>query len=155
MPSGFDGNEIIYRIEKPTDLMVALICAEPGGPAGPGEEEIAFFAPAGKNRLDELHKWLAKLVSKEPTFWFSIVDRQKSAEYVERARSGEHSDFLKRFASDSAAGAHSYLGLLAESGDWLLLHSLLPGEEFQISIHGQTRLCRDLCRLLRVSGPQA
>ena len=48
-----------------------------------------------------------------------------------------------------AAGS-THLGLVGASSQWMLLYSYYLEEEFEITIHGQAKLCQDLCRLLRV-----
>jgi hypothetical protein len=162
VPAGFAAGAVIYQLKQPASILGAL-CRAPADlqsvslsdavlhqPSAPysNQEAITFLAAAGKDRLDELHKWLGKLVGRGATFWFSHFDESEKVGFVERARMGEYRERLDDFEKESIKGMQCHLGLLTERGDWLLLHSLLPAVEFQISIHGSDRLCRDLSRLI-------
>lgn len=165
VPAGFAAGTVIYQLKQPLSILGALCrapadlqsvslpetaaCKEPVSDSN--QEEVTFLAAAGKDRLAELHKWLGKLVGRGATFWFSHFDGSEKEGFVERARMDEFRQRLDLFEKDSIKGLQCHLGLLSERGDWLLLHSLLPAVEFQISIHGPDRLCRDLSRLIRAT----
>lgn len=151
-PRGFESKATIYRSRLKGSFVSTLI----NGP----QEEIGFWAPAGRHRYSELLKWLGKLTGEEAAYWFYVREKaggRSDLSWVRTVRNERGSDFinapLDQFETEPApAGGGAHLGMLGQSCTWLLLHTHYAEEEFEISIHGQIKLCNDLCRLLRVTG---
>jgi hypothetical protein len=151
-PRDFESTATIYRSRLRGSFVEALING--------AQEEVGFWAPAGRNRYSEVLRWLGQLTGHEPAFWFYVcdsVDGQSNLSWVRTARHEPGGDFLNaplaQFEIEPApTGGGAYLGLLSASGKWLLLHTHYAEQEFEISIHGATKLCNDLCRLGRCTG---
>ncbi|MBS1992818.1 MAG: hypothetical protein JSS86_08620 [Cyanobacteria bacterium SZAS LIN-2] len=155
-PLCFDAVATLYRARMRGSFIASLINGV--------EEEISFWAPPGKNRYSELLRRLGQLTGHESASWFYVIDGDESALtgqrsdllWVRRARFEDKADYsevpLASFETEPApTGGAAYLGLMGESCRWLLLHSHYQELEFEVSIHGQTKLCDDLCRLVRPS----
>jgi len=127
------------------------------------EEEVSFQARPGKNRYHEMLRWIRQLTGYEDCYWFYILDDaegKSTLAWVKKARfAGKNGDgdsddgdlFLNYFQTQPATpGGAAYLGLMGESGKWLLLHTHYPEQEFEVAIHGRTKMCNDLCKLLHL-----
>lgn len=145
----FEASATIYRVRLQTSFVAALING--------AEEEVGFWGPAGRNRYSELLRRLGQLTSCEPCFWFYVCDSLDGLSqlgFVRAAKFEPGGDFLDvplaQFETEPAPiGGGAYLGLLAASGKWLLLHTHYAEQEFEISVNGPSKLCDDLCRLAR------
>jgi len=151
-PRDFQSVATIYRARLRGSFVDALISG--------AEEEVGFWAPAGRNRFSELLRWLGQLTGHEPAFWFYVCDSVGGQSHLSWVRVANHEpggDFLNvplaQFEIEPApTGGGAYLGLLGAGGKWLLLHTHYAEQEFEISIHGATKLCNDLCRLVKCTG---
>jgi hypothetical protein len=151
-PRDFQSTATIYRARLRASFVEALINGS--------EEEVGFWAPEGRNRYSELLRRLAQLTGHEPAFWFYVCDSAKGLSkmsWVRAAKFEPGGDFLNvplaQFEIEPAIiGGGAYLGLLGASGKWLLLHTHYAEQEFEIALHGATKLCNDLCRIVRSAG---
>jgi hypothetical protein len=148
-PRDFESTATIYRARLRSSFVDALING--------AEEEVGFSARPGRSRYSEALKWLGQLTGHEQAFWFYICDSaqgRSNLRWVRSAHNEPAGDFsnapLAQFEIEPAAmGGGAYLGLVGVSGKWLLLHTHYPEQEFEISIYGPTKLCNDLCRLVK------
>jgi len=155
-PAIFEFSATVYRARLKGSFLSTLLNGV--------DEEISFSAQPGKNRYHEMLRWLRQLSGYEDCFWFYILDNSegkstlswvKKARFASKSGDGDNDGdlFLSHFQSQPAyQGGGAYLGLIGESGKWLLLHTHYPEQEFEIAIYGPTKLCNDLCKLVRTTG---
>jgi len=151
-PAIYEFSATIYRVRLKGSFLSTLLNG--------AEEEVSFRARPGKNRYHEALRWLRQLSGYEDCFWFYILDDaqgKSTLAWVKKARfeasddSGDGDVFLSYFQSQPAVpGGAAYLGLMGEQGKWLLLHTHYQDQEFEMAIHGRTKMCNDLCKLLHL-----
>jgi hypothetical protein len=167
-PSSFEFAATIYRARLRGSFAESLINGV--------EEETTFWAASGRNRQNEILRWLRQLTGHESAFWFYLLDNDKAStkkdigkKAIDKKATGTNISFqftrkarldkgaealeapLKAFETDAPGpGGSSHLGLIGASTQWMLLYSYYLEEELEITIHGGAKLCQDLCRLLRV-----
>lgn len=116
-----------------------------------------FNLRPGEFQYNCLIRQLAVATQSDSAFWFycNLVDNAVPLIRAVWPWNIAHNpdEALARFEQQPALqGGASYMGLIDSDGDWLLLHSHIPDEEFSISLHCSRELAQVFeTRFLKIS----
>ena len=150
-PRGYEQSVRLYATRLSGGFLATLIDGR--------EASARFGVPASEFAYPGLLRALARLTESEACFWFYVTDPDNALSLLQWTlpnNPGSTSDqHLKAFEQTPARqGGCSHLGLLAAGARWLLWHSHIPDEEFEITFHASRPLCQALLAALGLH-PQA